>query len=558
MLLACPTMAGAAERHAAIVIDANTGAVLHADMADETRFPASLTKMMTLYMAFEAIEKGRLSYATRIKVSEEAASQPPTKLGLDAGQSIALVDAMKSLITKSANDMSVAIAEHLAGSEQAFAQAMTQKARLIGMPRTTFKNASGLPDGEQATTARDMATLALRLHDDFPTHYQLFAIKTFSYGGGTHRNHNNLLFNFTGTEGIKTGYTRASGFNLVASVRRGNRHVIGAVFGGTTASRRDDAMRLLLSRALVKASPERVRKPSPTLVAAAKPAARPAPRVAAAAPPPAPVAAVLAATGRTCTHTPLSLRPAQRRAPHVACHRPGHAPPTPSAPADEMTMQEAATSIPPAAQPAISIARVRSVSVEQRQTVPAAVPPAADDCERRLRLPPQRRCNPTLRRKSQCRPSLPRPRQGFGRDLHRQPHRRRLATTSQPARHRRNMPTPTLTTPARGAPPSTLQQQAENMARGAPSHRPPLPGQQIAQAAPPPAMLQGPRPTAGQFEVQIGAFASTAEAERALERRACRRRPATAILHVADTGDRQGRPPVAPRALRRIRAEGGR
>lgn len=254
-------------RHAAMVIDANTGEVLHAEKADEPRHPASLTKMMTLYLAFEAIERGRAGYSTRIKVSEIAAEAPPTKLDLDPGDTIALIDAIKSLITKSANDMAVAIAEHLAGSETQFARLMNDKARALGMTRTVFRNASGLPDTAQVTTARDMLTLAIRLYDDFPRHYPLFSLRSFTYQGTTYKNHNALLSRFVGTDGIKTGYTRMSGFNLVSSVRRGGRHVMGVVMGGTTADRRDDAMRLLLSRALVKASPVRRRVPRPVLVA---------------------------------------------------------------------------------------------------------------------------------------------------------------------------------------------------------------------------------------------------------------------------------------------------
>jgi D-alanyl-D-alanine carboxypeptidase len=272
-----PVAAQVAGRHAAIVADANNGAVLHIDQADELRYPASLTKIMTLYLAFEAIEQGRVSYTTRLKVSEQASSQPPTSLDLDPGETISLLDAMKGLITKSANDAAVVIAEHLAGSEARFAQLMTEKARRFGMSRTTFRNASGLPDPAQVTTARDMLTLALRIQDDFPRHYQLFSTRSFTYEGTTYRNHNNLLLRFQGTDGIKTGYTRASGFNLVSSVKRGGRHVVGVVLGGRTAARRDDAMQLLVSRALMKASPYKTRKSAPVLTALARPAARTTP-----------------------------------------------------------------------------------------------------------------------------------------------------------------------------------------------------------------------------------------------------------------------------------------
>ncbi|MGE0628252.1 MAG: serine hydrolase [Hyphomicrobiaceae bacterium] len=267
--------AAAADRYAAIVIDANTGAILHEQDADELRYPASLTKMMTLYLVFEGLSRGSLKPTTPIRMTADAAAAPPSKLGLDAGEAIPLMDAVKVLITKSANDVAAAIADHVAGSEEKFAAMMTAKARRFGMSRTTFRNASGLPNPEQTTTARDMAILVLRLQDDFPQYYRLFSTRYASFGGRRFRNHNNLLFKFHGTDGVKTGYTRASGFNLAASVRRGRRAVVGVVFGGKTAARRDDAMRLLITRALFKASTIKTRKPRPVLVATARPAQRP-------------------------------------------------------------------------------------------------------------------------------------------------------------------------------------------------------------------------------------------------------------------------------------------
>jgi D-alanyl-D-alanine carboxypeptidase len=225
--LAVTGRAGAAEKHAVLIVDANTGQTIYQSNADALRHPASLAKMMTLYIVFEQIEQGRLSYDTKIRVSANAAGVSPSKLDLDEGEEIALIDAVKALITKSANDMAVAIAEHIGGTEAKFASLMTQKAARLGMTATVFKNASGLPDDEQVTTARDMATLALRLQDDFPKHYPLFATRTFTYNGDTYKNHNNLLANYEGTDGLKTGYTHGSGFNLVASVRRGPKHLIG-------------------------------------------------------------------------------------------------------------------------------------------------------------------------------------------------------------------------------------------------------------------------------------------------------------------------------------------
>jgi D-alanyl-D-alanine carboxypeptidase len=268
----------AADKSAAMVIDANTGRVLHDNSGSEPRYPASLTKMMTLYMAFETIEAGRLSFATPLTISERAAAAAPSKIGLKAGSQIAMRDAIKALIVKSANDMSVAIAEKIGGSEEGFARLMTKRARQIGMRDTTFRNASGLPDSGQVTTARDMLTLAMRMQDDFPQHYRLFSTRTFSYGGKTYRSHNALLGRFAGVDGIKTGYTRASGFNLVSSYKAGGKHVVAAVFGGVSAGLRDAHMRMILTRSIEKASTERTRKAGPQLIAQAKPAKRPAPQ----------------------------------------------------------------------------------------------------------------------------------------------------------------------------------------------------------------------------------------------------------------------------------------
>lgn len=275
-----PGPAQAAGKHAALVVDANSGRVLYARAADEPRFPASLTKMMTLYIVFELMQKGRLDAATPIKISAAAAGTAPSKLGLEAGAEITLIDAIRGIITKSANDVAVAVAERIAGSEEKFARLMTQKARSLGMNATVFKNAHGLPHPEQITTARDMITLALRLNDDFPRYYGLFATRTFSYDGETYRNHNTLLGRFEGIDGIKTGYTAASGFNLVSSVRRNGKHVVGAVFGGATAGARNAYMRTLLTRALARASTQKTRRPVLVANAAPQPelARRPSPR----------------------------------------------------------------------------------------------------------------------------------------------------------------------------------------------------------------------------------------------------------------------------------------
>jgi D-alanyl-D-alanine carboxypeptidase len=239
---------------AAIVIDMNTSGVLHAQGADTLRYPASLTKMMTLYVLFGYMRAGKITPGTELSVTAHAASQAPTKLGLKPGATIRASDAIKALITKSANDAAAVIAENIAGSEETFARLMTDTARRIGMKSTTFKNASGLPDDEQISTARDMAVLSVRLIQDYPEYYEAFATRQFSFKGKRYRNHNRLLSNYAGTDGIKTGYTRASGFNLAASVRRNDKHLVAVVLGGKTGSGRDAAMRALLDRQFPNAS----------------------------------------------------------------------------------------------------------------------------------------------------------------------------------------------------------------------------------------------------------------------------------------------------------------
>ena len=261
-----PAPALASDKHAALLLDVNSGNILYQSAAEQPRYPASLAKLMTLYLVFERLEQGKLDERSKLKISAHASAAAPSKLDLEPGEEIMVADAVKALITKSANDVAIAFAEHIAGSEERFARLMTEKAQQIGMAATTFRNASGLPDPEQVTTARDMATLALRLMDDFPKRYALFATRTFTYKNETFRNHNTLLFHYQGTDGLKTGYTRASGFNLVASVRRGRKHVVGVVFGGSTAAARNTTMRALLNIGLLKGASEQTRKR--TLVAA--------------------------------------------------------------------------------------------------------------------------------------------------------------------------------------------------------------------------------------------------------------------------------------------------
>ncbi len=232
--------------YASVVMDAETGMILHQRYADRKLHPASLAKMMTLLMAFEAIDNGTLSLRDRVVISRHANSMIPSKLDLPVGSSIRVEDAIYALVTKSANDVAVALAEKISGSESAFALEMTRKAREIGMNQTVFRNASGLHDPRQITTARDMARLAQYILYQHPNEYHYFSTQYFTYRGKTYRNHNRLMESYSGMDGFKTGYIGASGFNLVASAKRNNRRIIGVVFGGRTASSRNAHMKKLL------------------------------------------------------------------------------------------------------------------------------------------------------------------------------------------------------------------------------------------------------------------------------------------------------------------------
>lgn len=247
-------LANAAEKYAAFIIDANNGKVLYSKYADDPRYPASLTKMMTLYLLFEAIQRGRTSLKSPMKVSAYAAARPPSKLGLKVGSTISVEEAILSLVTKSANDVAVVIGEHIGGSEERFAALMTAKARQLGMTRTTFRNANGLPDAGQKTTARDMATLGMALRQHFPREYGYFRAKSFNFRGRRIGNHNRLLGRVKGVDGIKTGYINASGFNLVSSIVSGDKKLVGVVMGGRTGASRDNEMAQLLNKYLPAAT----------------------------------------------------------------------------------------------------------------------------------------------------------------------------------------------------------------------------------------------------------------------------------------------------------------
>jgi len=241
--------ATAKPKFAAITVDAKTGKILFSRNADNHRYPASLTKVMTLYVLFQEMRAGRIKKNTKLLVSKFASKQQPSKLGLKAGSWITADNAIKALVTKSANDVAVVVAESIGGSQKAFARRMTRTAKQLGMTRTRFRNASGLPNGSQVTTARDMATLALRIQRDFPQYYPYFKIRKFVYKGRTYYTHNKLLGRYKGTDGIKTGYTRASGFNLTSSVKRNGRHLVGVVMGGKSGRSRNKYMRNMLTRA---------------------------------------------------------------------------------------------------------------------------------------------------------------------------------------------------------------------------------------------------------------------------------------------------------------------
>ncbi len=246
------SQAQANSRYASIVIDSRTGNVLFARNADKRLYPASLTKIMTLYMTFDALKNGKFTLDTRLKVSARAAGQAPTKLGLKRGGTIKVRDAMFGLITKSANDAATVLAEAMAPTEAAFARLMTERAKKLGMSRTSFRNASGLPNRRQKSTARDMALLGAAMIHDFPEYYDFMSLQSFNYNGRKYKNHNNLLGKYAGADGIKTGYIRASGFNLVASAKRGDNRLVGVVFGGRNSKSRDLHMTKLLDNGFEK------------------------------------------------------------------------------------------------------------------------------------------------------------------------------------------------------------------------------------------------------------------------------------------------------------------
>jgi D-alanyl-D-alanine carboxypeptidase len=274
----CATLATAsgasAAKYAGVVIDAKTGKVLYSENADSLRYPASLTKMMTLYLTFEALESGRISLGSKVPVSKNAAKEPPSKLGVGAGRSVTVEQAILALVTRSANDIATALGEYLGGSEQRFAQMMTAKARSLGMTKTTYRNAHGLPNTAQMTTARDQARLGIALRQHFPQYYGYFSTRSFKFGKQSIGNHNRLLGAVRGVDGIKTGYTGAAGYNLATSAQADGRSIVAVVLGASSGARRNAQMTALVQRYLPQASTGRA---SGDLVAKVQTPVSPAP-----------------------------------------------------------------------------------------------------------------------------------------------------------------------------------------------------------------------------------------------------------------------------------------
>ena len=235
-------------KKAAIVIDFDTKEVLFEVNANTKNYPASLTKIMTLYILFDQIEKELLTNETKLKVSKNASSRSPSKLYLEAGSSIKVEDAIMALIIKSANDVATVVAENISGTEKEFAKVMTSYARNLGMTNTTFKNASGLPNRAQLTTARDISILSHALITNFPEKYKLFSKQKFTYNGKTYKTHNKLMLSYEGADGIKTGYIRASGFQLAFSAVRNNKRLVGVIFGGDTGKQRDRSLKIIMDK----------------------------------------------------------------------------------------------------------------------------------------------------------------------------------------------------------------------------------------------------------------------------------------------------------------------
>jgi D-alanyl-D-alanine carboxypeptidase len=366
-----------------IIVDANSGATLASNSPDGVRHPASLTKVMTLYLLFERLESGKITLDTEMQVSEHASEQDPTKLGLRPGQTLRVEDAIKGVVTKSANDAAVVIAEALGGGDESdFAKMMTRKARALGMTRTTYVNASGLPADDQVTSARDQATLGRAIQDRFPRYYRYFATEAFNFRGHTVHGHNHLLGSVEGVDGIKTGYTRASGFNLITNLRRGNRHLVGVVMGGRSGGSRDATMRSLLAENLEKAANTRTvaaiteRNPADANADVAEDEAqsRPAPAVQVQG-----AVQVASASSDPATLPPVrSIAPAQR--PSVLAAAAAAVPPAPAKPepaplTSGVIQSQSIAAIPGSSEPMKPV-KVKTVQIKAGQVKVASAAPS--------------------------------------------------------------------------------------------------------------------------------------------------------------------------------------
>jgi D-alanyl-D-alanine carboxypeptidase len=362
--------------YAAMVVDVKTGRTLHAQNEDALRHPASVTKVMTLYLVFEQLEKGRIGLSTPLTVSANAARQAPSKLGLRPGETIEVEDAIKALVTKSANDVAAVVAENLGGSVEAFAETMTRKARALGMNRTVYRNASGLPDPEQVTTARDLAILGRAIQDRFPRYYKYFQTRTFHYAGASYRNHNKLLGRIEGVDGIKTGFTRASGFNLLTSARTDDRHIVAVVLGGRSGASRDNIM-----ASLVNANLPRAYAGGRTAPVIAEASDRPRPAVVAEAP--RPRASDLNVETTATTATPSAGRPQPRQPLDLNAMRPvaASAAGVTTTPGNPLRWTTGPQPLPQAAQ--------AYAPVEQEEAKPRPVPAAPATSQQKIdaRLP---------------------------------------------------------------------------------------------------------------------------------------------------------------------------
>jgi D-alanyl-D-alanine carboxypeptidase len=466
--------------YADIVVDANSGQVLHESNPDALRHPASITKIMTLYLLFEQLEAGKLKLDSHLSVSSHAAAQSPTKLELKAGQNIAVEDAIKGVVTKSANDAAVVVAEAIGGSEDNFGRLMTRKAHALGMTRTVYVNASGLPNSDQLTTARDQAILGRAIQERFPKYYHYFSLPSFRYRGMAMRNHNHLLGRVQGMDGIKTGYTNDSGFNLVTSVHRNGRHIVAVVLGGSSGGARDARMRELIETHIARAA---TRHTAPMIAESTTPMRA---MQLANAHPETPVEVPPAAPARAAAR-PAPMTRAAATPPVIAAQPAGSS--DPIRPLVVRTIQVRAAAVRTAAIGPLVVPQPNSAVVPPQLAAPAPQPvvPAAEPAAQRAPLPPPPGARPGVLG------VLPAP--------------------SAPAE-----PPPPVVSKATFAERIGGTPEAQPLAAPSPA---PAPAPQVALAAPPAPVAQ-PTPAGsgapmhhlrGEWAIQIGAFANEAEAQ---------------------------------------------